>query len=349
MGSCPRLLRATVAGSLLFAACGVASCAVAEDPGSGEVTAKIAGRTVRDDVFPRTSVAFAHGVVGEPDIEYANIIGFRPLRLDLYSPADRSHSGPRPLVVWIHGGGWSRGDSRTSGAFANFPAVLASLAARGFVVASVNYRLSGEARFPAAIQDVKAAIGFLRRNAARYSIDPDKILLWGGSAGGQLAALAAASCGHSSFEPEPSTGRLPRGAATVAKSAAAGCVQGAVIWYGLFDLTSWDSANVPAYLGCRAVDCPATAALASPVTHASADDPPMLLIHGMADTTAPSAQSEAMAKRLRAEGARVETFYIPGADHGWMGATAAETRAASLLALQRTFDFIDATFAGRKR
>ena len=77
-----------------------------------------------------------------------------------------------PLVIWIHGGGWSRGDSRGNGAITNFPAALAELAARGYVVASVNYRLSGEAKFPAQIQDVNAAIAYLKTNSARYRIDP---------------------------------------------------------------------------------------------------------------------------------------------------------------------------------
>src|SRR5882757_377175 len=106
----------------------------------------IAPKTQREDVFPRQPVAFAEGVTALADIEYSNLLGYRPLLLDLYIPkAGVTH----PLVIWIHGGGWSRGDSRGNGAITNFPAALAELAARGYVVASVNYRLSGEAKFPA--------------------------------------------------------------------------------------------------------------------------------------------------------------------------------------------------------
>jgi acetyl esterase/lipase len=158
----------------------------------------IAPQTVRDDIFPHPPVPFPGGVVALGDVEYSNLVGYRPLLLDLYMP---QKSTPKPLVIWIHGGGWNRGDSRTSGPIADYPATLAALAARGYVVASVNYRLSGEAHFPAQIQDVKAAVIFLRANAAKYGIDPARVLLWGGSVGGHLAALAAASCGVAEFNP----------------------------------------------------------------------------------------------------------------------------------------------------
>jgi hypothetical protein len=85
-----------------------------------DVQAEIASETVRDDVFPKTSAHFADGIVGQPDVEYSNIVGFRPLQLDLYTH-ERSGTQARPLVIWIHGGGWRRGDSRTSAAYADFP------------------------------------------------------------------------------------------------------------------------------------------------------------------------------------------------------------------------------------
>ena len=133
--------------------------------------AEIAAKTVRRDVFPRAHVRFPGGVVATPQVEIANFDGFRPVRMDIYAPSRRTR--PRPAVLWVHGGGWSRGDSRTSGAYADWPGVLASLAARGFVVAAVDYRLSGEARFPAQIQDVPAAIRHLRTHAVELGIDPD--------------------------------------------------------------------------------------------------------------------------------------------------------------------------------
>jgi acetyl esterase/lipase len=305
---------------------------------------QIAPKTVREDVFPRPPVSFAGGVVALPDVEYANLAGFRPLLLDLYLPP--GSTGPRPLVLVIHGGGWSRGDSRTWGAIADYPATLAMLTARGYVVASVNYRLSGEARFPAQIQDVKAAIRFLRANAAQYHIDPARILAWGGSAGGHLAALAATSCGVAAFAPLPSTGRLPNSAAQNATlPEGSDCVQGAVIWFGVFDLKALPGKNTESLLGCAFASCASALEVASPIRYVTASTTPMLLIHGLADTQVPAEQSRQMAKRLEEAGSPVETLFIPDVDHGFLGKTPDDTRRANLLALEHTFEFIERFFA----
>jgi acetyl esterase/lipase len=324
---------------------------------AADITADIAGKTVREDVFPKSTVRFPGGVVARPDIEYANLTGFRPLLLDLY--VQEPSPSPRPLVIWIHGGGWNRGDSRTSGAYADFPAVLASLAARGYVVASVNYRLSGEAKFPAAVQDVKAAVRYLRTNAGRYGIDPARVILWGGSAGGHLAALAAASCGVAAFEPAESTGRLPKSEA--GKSAAppvSDCVQGAVVWYGFSDFAAYAAqrkaespdakllSGLGEFLGCEPADCPAVAARASPASYVGSATPPMLLIHGQADRTAPVEQAQELAALLKTAGRPVETLLLPEIDHGFIGTSPPATRDASLLALRRSFDFIDRIAGG---
>src|SRR5262249_9050606 len=149
---------------------------------------------VLEDRFPQHSVAFGPDVESLPDLVYASQPGFRPLRLDLYRPRKGGDAAGRPLVVFVHGGGWQAGHTRHSGAFGNWPGVLAMLASKGYVVASVEYRLSGEARFPAAIQDVKTSIRWLRSKSAQFGIDPARVIVWGGSAGGHLAALAATSC-----------------------------------------------------------------------------------------------------------------------------------------------------------
>jgi acetyl esterase/lipase len=307
---------------------------------------QISPKTVREDVFPRVRVSFADGVEALPDVEYSNLSGYRPLLLDLYLP--RHRAVPRPLVLVIHGGGWSRGDSRTWGAIADYPATLAMLAARGYIVASVNYRLTGEARFPAQIQDVKAAISFLRANASRYDIDPARVLAWGGSAGGHLAALAATSCGVAAFAPLPSTGRLSNSAAETARLPdVSDCIQGAVIWFGAFDLGKLPGKNSEALLGCGIGSCADEFSLASPITHVSELSAPMLLIHGLADVQIPAQQTRDMAARLRQAGVPVETLLIPDVDHGFIGRTPAATRVANLEALRRTFDFID-SFFGKK-
>jgi acetyl esterase/lipase len=300
----------------------------------------ISPKTQRDDVFPRPPVAFDAGVTALPDVEYSNLMGYRPLLLDLYQPkAGATH----PLVIWIHGGGWSRGDSRGNGAITDFPSVLARLAARGYVVASVNYRLSGEAKFPAQIQDLNAAIAYLKTNAARYGIDPARVLLWGGSAGGHLAALAALTCGVADYAPEPNTGRLAHKEALAAKAPAVStCVQGAAIWYGVSEIGRFKSDNFTSLMGC---DCADKMALASPVNRVTAKAPPMLLIHGTADTEVPVGQSHALEARLKADGVPVQALYIPDVDHGFIGKTPQATRDATLTALQVTFDFIDRVLA----
>jgi acetyl esterase/lipase len=109
-----------------------------------------------------------------PDIRYAEVLGYRPLELDLYLP---SVERPAPVVVYVHGGGWQRGSRRDP------PPLLAAdfydgIAAQGFAVAAVDYRLSGEARFPAPVEDVRAAVGWIRDNAAAYGLDAGRLFLW---------------------------------------------------------------------------------------------------------------------------------------------------------------------------
>jgi len=313
------------------------------------VDAEISAGTVREDVFPQPGVSLPGDVVAYPQVEISNLDGFRPVRMDIYAPRDGGT--PRPAVLWIHGGGWSRGDARTSGAYANWPGVLASLAARGFVVASVDYRLSGEARFPAQIQDVKAAIRHLRLNAAALGVDTSRIYLWGGSAGGHLASLAAVTCGVAEYEPQPSTGRLDRRqmAAMNADNAptVSDCVQGAALWYGAFDLEHLPRVNVAGLLGCDPALCREVARTASPLHRVGKGVPPMLLIYGTKDETVDGSQSEAMAAALRKGGGKVDLLMIPDVDHGLMGKTHAATRAANLLALRRTFVFFESLAAGR--
>lgn len=329
-----------------------AGAPVAAGPAATTADPPVAATVVRRDMFPVRSVDFPDGVIATPDIEYANYTGFRPLLLDLYRQTTVAQQSRRPLVIYIHGGGWRRGDSRTVGAFEDFPAVLASLAARGYVVASINYRLSAEARFPAAVRDLNAAITFLRRNAGPFGIDPQRVVLWGDSAGAHLAALSAATCGLPQFAPPPSTGRLSRRQAGAARAShASHCVQGVVAWYGIFDLARLleptealgVAKDAREFLGCAGGPCGQLARRASPVRYASSMTPPMLLLHGRADTEVSSSQTLEMAAALRRAGARVEVGLIDAAGHGWIGSSAGITRKASVEALQRTYDFIDET------
>jgi acetyl esterase/lipase len=330
--------------------------------GNAEISAKVQP----EDRYPERHVDFPGGVTGSPDLVYSTLPGFRPLHLDLYRPTLGTSRPNSPLVVYVHGGGWSGGHTRQSGAFTRWPLVLASLASRGYVVASVEYRLSGEARFPAAVQDIKAAIRWLRANAERYRIDASRVLIWGASAGGQLAALVATSCNVSELEPpvagavDPQTPQRAADQSANVSSAGSDCVQAAVTWYGVFDFRtlagqrSADSAvarNQPEsadsrYLGCQISECPAdVVASASPVTYVKRGDPPMLLIHGSADKTVPVQQTQEMYEKLRSAGVPAELFLIPDVDHSFIGKKPADTERASRAALARVFAFVDTKFA----
>jgi len=338
----------------------------------------VSAQPVENDHYPAPPVRFANGVRGVPGLVYRTQPGYRPLTLDLYLPPAtvRKPAHGFPLVVYIHGGSWLGGDTRHSGMFVDFPGVLASLAARGYVVASVDYRLSGEAIFPAQIQDVKAAIKFLRQHAADYAIDPARAIAWGESAGAHLAALAAVSCGAQPLEPRP----LPAATAATSNSDVdvSDCVQGSVAWSGVFDLAtiqvqarqdgaaSRDLADAPEWrlLGCFAAQCgEGRLAAASPIAyvnaqcactadqpaapspppHPGAPMPPMLLIVGDQDKTIPHQQTLEMAEMLKQAGIAHELMVIPGVGDGFLGKTPAETRDANLAALEATFRFIDQT------
>ena len=340
-----------ISAALLAAACALLAGVPAVNAAARPVTADVGGVTTRADVFPRATVGFPDGVVAFPGVEYANLNGFRPLLLDLYRQKAGAGGRARPLVIYVHGGGWRHGDSRTTGAFTNFPRVLASLAARGYVVASIEYRLVGEARYPAAVQDVNAAIAYLKLHADKWGIDPTRIVLWGASAGGYLVAMSATTCNDPRFAPPLSTGRMSRReAAAAAGERVSDCVQAVVSWYGLFDLAPLAagtgssppiSAVVRKFLGCRGGSCPGLARSASPLSEVSPRTPPMLLMAGTADTEVPCQQTVAMAAALRRVHAPVEMHLIDGANHGWITRDPVATRRASLEALRRTFEFID--------
>ena len=214
---------------------------------------------------------------------YREVLGFRPLELDLHRPPG---DGPFPAIVYLHGGGWRRGSRRTT-----IPASLCStLASRGFVVAAVDYRLSGEARFPAQLDDVRAAVDWLRSE-----VDCARTFLWGESAGAHLALLAALDGGY---------------------------VDGVVAWYPPTDLLglSGDVTRETSLLGVSPRDNPSLARQASPLSFVRADAPPILLMHGDADDMVPPDQSVRLASALRAVGAPVELDLVPGARHMWADA-----------------------------
>lgn len=239
-------------------------------------------------------------LVSEPDIQYGTG-GDRPLFLDLLRPADVRT--PLPAVIWIHGGGWQAGERQ--------PNPNRTLAERGFVTATISYRFSQEAIFPAQIHDVKAAIRFLRGNHERFGIDPERIGVWGHSAGGHLAALAGVA------------GNVPELEGAGGTPGVSSTVQAAVPLSPptRLDQTSpngdLDSAQRQ-LLGHSVVDraeFERLSRLANPAMHARADTPPFLIVHGVVDDLVMIEDARSLAAALSAVGAPVTLRELPGVDH----------------------------------
>ncbi len=232
------------------------------------------------------------GVVN--DIVYREVLGFRPLELDLYLPPEAA-SAP-PVVVFLHGGGWQRGSRRqTLPVLSDLqPTLFERITAAGFAVAAADYRLSGEAVFPAPADDVRAAVGWLREHATDLGLDGAPVYLWGESAGAHLALLVAMSDeigGHDD-------------------------VAGVVAWFPPTDLLGLDAdaeivggephspvdSRESRLLGGSVTDLPERARAASPLTHVRSDAPPTLLMHGDADLLVPAQQSIRLVGGVAAHG-----------------------------------------------
>jgi len=246
-------------------------------------------------------------------------VAYAPLsdtqKLDLYLPEG---SGPFPLVINIHGGGFRMGDKGMLDV-----EILDALRARGIAVASIDYRLSGEARFPAAIEDAKAAVRFLRANAARYRLDPERFLAFGQSAGGNLASLIGTTGNTQAFD-NPALGN----------PGVSAHVSAVIDWFGPSDFAQMDAqaraqgctpdhgaADSPesTYLGAPIAALPDKVKAANPVTYIDAADPPFLLQKGSEDCLVPVGQSQVLEQALRQAGVPAELDVLEGAGHGDMG------------------------------
>ena len=265
----------------------------------------------------------ASGVDVHHGVEFATIEGYRPLLLDLYVPTQGDRTGA--AIVYVHGGGWAVGTRRRFGrTFIPWsPTPLDLLAQAGFVMATIDYRLSGEACFPAQLHDVKAAVRWIRGNAGALGVDAGRVVVWGESAGGHLAMLA----GMTGDDPS-----MAGDVGTFLDQSAAVC--GVIDWYGPMNLLSIGGQHLPgsdkdpdapgswesSMVGAPLQSDPQRTRAASPITYVHAGAPPVQIHHGTLDSLVPYAQSAEFADALRAAGGDVELIPVEGSDHFWPGA-----------------------------
>ena len=252
------------------------------------------------DTLPRKLIPAPEGVDVLRDITFATV-DEQKLQLDLYRPKEAT--GKLPVVVWVHGGGWKNGSKDRCPA--------AWLATHGFAVASIDYRLTHQAQWPAQIDDCRAAVRWLRENAGTLNLNPDRIGAWGSSAGGHLVALLGTLDAQGSQKTSSQ-------------------VQAVCDWFGPTDLltmppntisetrTEADIAesNGAKLLGSTVRDVPELAKQASALYQVSKDDPPFLIMHGEKDPGVPLSQSQRLHEKLLTAGAQSKLQVVTGAGHG---------------------------------
>ena len=254
-------------------------------------------------------------------LTYAAIPGYRPLLMDVYVPEESSKA---PCVMWMHGGAWLLGDRRLPPALWPQGELFQKLVDAGFAVATIDYRHAREAPFPAQLHDAKAAIRYLREFASTLHLDPDRIAVWGESAGAQLAMLTALSADR------------PESEGTIGVTGPRSSVAAVIDWYGRADAADPDEGaplSMPEDDG-RGGPPPrmpmdvllagsplgeAAVIEASPHARVHSGAPPFFVMHGEDDRLIPIAQSEVLVDRLAAAGVEVTFRRVPGADHVFMG------------------------------
>ena len=243
------------------------------------------------------------------DLEFSRPDDGEPLLLDLYLPA--RPVGPLPTILWLHGGAWRVGDRSLC------PDLERYFACRGYAMANIEYRLSGQARFPAALEDVRAAVRWLRTHASSYGLDAAAIGIWGSSAGAHLGTLAATTAREDDDR-----------------------VQAVVEGYGPTDLALGDSQSLDGGLVHDAPDAPETQLLGArisdadsqllracnPVAHVTSIAPPFLILHGSDDLFVPPAQSRLLHDALVAADVESTFYLIDGYKHGFLNGRSLEQR-----------------------
>ena len=318
--------------ALALSFCLLATPVFAQPPVATPVTPPPAVR----DYLPRPQAAPRPAVRLINDVVYETIDGEK-LMLDVAIP--REGDGPFPLIIGLHGGAWkagSRKDLSRGVIWADFGtgggSLIESLAAKGYVAASVSYRLAPKSKFPAQIQDVKTAVRFLRANAKTYKIDPGRVGVIGFSAGGHLAALMGTTA-----DPKFAGDQYPEFSSKV------DCV---VDFFGPADLTLYtetpgiEASFMVPWLGESSADHMEVYVDASPVSHAGKGSVPFLILHGTADIVVPMIHSKRLHAKLTEAGVESELVPVRFKGHGWFGEEARDSFA-------RTVKFFDHHLKGQ--
>lgn len=245
------------------------------------------------------------GTTVHRDLPYVTT-GHERQKLDLYLPQSDK---PLPLIIWIHGGAWLAG-SKTD-------FVPLDCLTDGYAVASINYRLSQHAIFPAQIQDCKAAVRWLRANAQNYNLDPNHFGAWGFSAGGHLVALLGTAGDVNEFDVGENLSQ-------------SSSVQAVVDYFGPTDFLQMEAHRLPnsmihsepdspesKLIGGNIQDNPEKVACANPITYITSDDPPFFIVHGDNDPLVPHHQSELFEAALKKANVPVTFYTVKGGGHGF--------------------------------
>lgn len=302
--------------ALSLAACGAGTPAPAADTAAPTIapTSAPAANVMPQKGAPGGASTFASVAPSFTDLAYAEASSAQ--KLDLYLPT--AGSAPFPVVVMVHGGGFLMGDKSDGAGLAGVDQLLEA----GYAVASINYRLSGEATYPAQINDAKAAVRFLRANAGEYQLNPDKIGAWGASAGGNLVSLLGTTCGVTELE-----------GAELGNADQSSCVQAVVDWFGPIDFLKMDEqfagTSCPAthnaadspesmLVGAPIQDVPDLVQTTNPMNYITPDDAPFFIENGTADCNIPPVQNKDLADALSAVIGADQVSYVSleGAGHG---------------------------------
>ena len=259
--------------------------------------ATISTAQIKDSIIKKP-VAFPKNYVAQLDVVYTKVKDWEG-KADLYLALNETK--PTPIIINIHGGGWKTGSKDTQGGF--YPFFKA-----GFAVANMEYRMSDQAKAPAAIEDTRCMLVYLIQNAKKLNIDPNKIIIMGGSAGGHLALMGGLLGNDHRFDTNCKGTEKIKVAAIIDK-------------YGIMDVWDWTygpdhKSSSPAFwLGENAKN-DAFIKSVSPITYVTKNSPPVFIVHGDADPTVPYHQSVDLYKKLQELGVKSQFFTVPGGLHG---------------------------------